>query len=54
MTGTFSVSVTQDSTQSEALVSVTMKNIDDAGLKAANVCTVRTDTGWGLAIYVCV
>lgn len=53
MTGTFTVGVSQDSSQSEALVSVTMNNIGDAAVKAANVCTVRTDTGWGLAIYVC-
>ena len=52
MTGTFSVSVTQDSTQSEALVSVAMNNIGDTAMQAANVCTVRTETGWGLAIYV--
>lgn len=50
--GTLLVSVTNDTSQRDAIVSVHMKDIGEEALKAANVCLMRTDSGWGLAIYV--
>lgn len=52
VTGSLNVSVLDDTTQTHATVSVTMKDIGEDALKEANVCLMRTDDAWGLAIYV--
>lgn len=52
VTGSLRVSVANNTSQKDATISVLMKDIGEEALKDANVCLMRTESGWGLAIYV--